>query len=71
MQNANGMLTHFANDLGKIGTNLAGLNQQAQDPIITQGIEWYYWQGSDYSGKEFISVNNTVLQYTGARGLAV
>ncbi|MDI1267793.1 MAG: hypothetical protein PSV40_01640 [Polaromonas sp.] len=68
---ANGMLTHFANDLQKLGTNIAGLNKAAQDAIIAQGIEWYYWQGNDYAGQEFF-VNNAaqpgLLQYTTAQG---
>ena len=45
-----GKLTHFAADLAKLGTNIAGLNKQAQDTIIAQGIEWYYWRGKDYAG---------------------
>ena len=68
---ANGMLTHFANDLGKLGTNIAGLNKAAQDALIAQGIEWYFWQGTDYAGQEFF-VNNAaqpgLLQYTTAQG---
>ena len=66
-----GKLTHFAADLNKLGTNLAGLNQQAQDAIIAQGIEWYYWQTSSYSGAEFMTVTNSVLQYTTATGAAL
>ena len=34
----NGMLTHFANDLQKIGTNMAGLNRAAQDAIIESRV---------------------------------
>jgi Ca2+-binding RTX toxin-like protein/pimeloyl-ACP methyl ester carboxylesterase len=49
----NGMLTHFASDLQKLGANIAGLNQAAQDALTAQGIEWYYWQGADYAGQEF------------------
>ena len=64
----NGMLTHFANDLQKLGTNIAGLNKAAQDALIAQGIEWYYWQGTDYSGQEFFSRNGQLLQYTTAKG---
>ena len=66
---------HFAADLNKLGTNIAGLNVAAQNAIIAQGIEWYYWQGTDYAGQEFF-VNNTaqpgLLQYTTAisEGLA-
>lgn len=65
------MLTHFATDLQKLGTNIAGLNKSAQDAIIAQGIEWYYWQGTDYAGKEFFVDNETypsLLQYTTALG---
>jgi len=65
---ANGMLSHFAADLQKLGTNIAGLNVQAQNALIAQGIEWYYWQTSDYSGQEFLSVSNGVLNYTTAMG---
>jgi RTX calcium-binding nonapeptide repeat (4 copies) len=61
-------LDHFASDLNKLATNLAGLNRQAQDAIIAQGIEWYYWQSANYAGQKFLSVNNGVLQYTTAQG---
>ena len=64
----NGMLTHFANDLQKLGTNLAGLNKAAQDALIAQGIEWYYWQGTDYAGQEFFTQTGELLQYTTANG---
>ena len=65
-----GMLTHFAKDLQKLGTNIAGLNKAAQDAIIAQGIEWYYWQGTDYAGKEFFTNagQSGLLQYTTAHG---
>ncbi len=66
-----GKLTHFATDLNKLGTNIAGLNVTAQDALIAQGIEWYYWQGTDYAGQDFF-VNNVaqpnLLQYTTAQG---
>ena len=62
------MLTHFSNDLGKLGTNIAGLNRAAQDALIAQAIEWYYWQGSAYSGQEFFTVDGALLQYTTAQG---
>ncbi|MFS2036833.1 calcium-binding protein [Polaromonas sp. CT11-55] len=65
---ANDMLTHFANDLGKLGANMAGLNQAAQDAILAQDIEWYYWQGTDYAGQEFFSQTGELLQYTSAQG---
>ncbi|WP_096696131.1 hypothetical protein [Polaromonas sp. AER18D-145] len=57
-------LTHFASDLNKLGTNIVGLNKQAQDAIIAQGIEWYYWQDKDYAGKEFFTQTGALLQYT-------
>jgi Ca2+-binding RTX toxin-like protein len=67
----NGKLTHLAIDLNKLGTNIAGLNEAAQDAIIAQGIEWYYWQGTDYAGQQFF-VNNeaqpSLIQYTTAMG---
>ncbi|ABD70431.1 hypothetical protein Rfer_2717 [Rhodoferax ferrireducens T118] len=65
---ANGMLTHFASDLNKLGTNIAGLNKAAQDALIAQGIEWYYWQGTDYAGQEFFTQSGALLQYTSAIG---
>ncbi len=61
-------LTHFANDLNKLGTNIAGLNTAAQDALIAQGIEWYYWQGTDYAGQEFFTQTGALLQYTTALG---
>jgi hypothetical protein len=83
-QNAgNGKLTHFANDLAKLGTNISGLNQAAQNAIIAQGIEWYYWQGTNYPNlarQEFLTISsanggatawpygNGLLQYTTAIG---
>ena len=63
-----GMLTKFVADLNKLGTNIAGLNKQAQDAIIAQGIEWYYWQDSNYAGKEFLTQTGSLLQYTSAAG---
>lgn len=65
---ANGKLTHFAADLQKLGTNIAGLNQAAQDALIAQGIEWYYWQGTDYAGQEFFTQTGALLQYTSNQG---
>ena len=66
-------LTHFAADLNKLGTTIAGLTQAGQDAIIAQGIEWYYWQGTGYAGQFF--VNNvtypSLLQYTTAIGAAL
>ena len=67
----NGKLTHFASDLQRLGTNIAGLNKAAQDALIAQGIEWYYWQGTDYAGQQFFVENTaqpSLLQYTSAIG---
>jgi hypothetical protein len=61
-------LTHFAADLNKLGTNIAGLNKAAQDALIAQGIEWYYWQGTGYAGQEFFTQTGQLLQYTTAIG---
>ncbi|MCL4771821.1 MAG: hypothetical protein KJZ76_15985, partial [Burkholderiaceae bacterium] len=63
-----GKLTHFAADLNKLGTNIVGLNKAAQDALIAQGIEWYYWQGTDYAGQEFFTQTSELLQYTTAIG---
>ncbi|MCM2312950.1 MAG: hypothetical protein NDI84_16275, partial [Steroidobacteraceae bacterium] len=68
---SNGKLTHFAADLNKLGTNLAGLNAAAQNAIIAQAIEWYYWQGADYAGQEFFTPANGALQYATAQGDAL
>ncbi len=67
----NGKLTHFAADLDKLGTNRAGLNAAAQDAIIAQAIEWYYWQGADYAGQEFFTPATGALQYATAQGDAL
>ena len=64
-------LTHFAADLNKLGTNIEGLNKAAQDALIAQGIEWYYWQGSDYASQEFFTQTGELLQYTTAQGAAL
>ena len=69
---ANGMLTHFSNDLQKLGANLTGLNGAAQKALIAQGVEWYYWQTTNYAGQEFF-VNGSpagLLQYTSNQGNA-
>lgn len=63
----NGKLSHFGADLNKLGTNIAGLNKAAQDAIIAQGIEWYYWQSTDYAGQEFFTQTGALLQYTIAK----
>lgn len=67
----NGKLTHFAEDLARLGTNLAGLNESAQKAIIAQAIEWYYWQGPAYAGQPFFGAaagQDGLLQYSTARG---
>ena len=64
-------ITHFSADLRKIGANIAVLNDLAQQAIIAQAIEWYYWQKKDYDGKEFFienSANLGIIQYTTAIG---
>jgi Ca2+-binding RTX toxin-like protein len=63
--------THFAADLNKLGTNIAGLNKAAQEALIAQGIEWYYWQGNDYAGQEFFTQTGSLLQYTTAQGASL
>ena len=65
---SSGKLTHFAEDMNKLGTNVAGLNQAAQDALIAQGIEWYYWQSNNYAGQEFFTHTDQLLQYTTAVG---
>jgi RTX calcium-binding nonapeptide repeat (4 copies)/Lipase (class 3) len=62
-----GKLTHFAADLQKLGTNVAGLTLAA-NAMIAQSIEWYYWQGTDYAGQEFFTQTGNLYQYTSAQG---
>jgi len=64
----NGKLSHFAADLHRLGQDLTGLNEAAQKAIVAQGVEWYYWQGTDYAGQEFSTRDGAVLQYTSAQG---
>jgi hypothetical protein len=64
----NSKLSHFAADLQKLGRSLSGLNDSAQQAIVAQGIEWYYWQSNNYSGQEFIDSSAGLLQYTSAKG---
>ena len=64
----NAMLSHFAADLQKLGTNLTGLNEAAQNALLAQGIEWYYWQGTDYAGQESFTRAGALLQYGTAQG---
>jgi hypothetical protein len=63
-----GKLSHFAADLQKLGTTVAGLSEAAQNAIIAQGIEWYYWQSNNYGGQEFFTQSGNLLQYTTAQG---
>lgn len=67
----NGKLSHFAADLHRLGQNLTGLNEAAQKAIVAQGVEWYYWQGSNYAGQEFFVRNGALLQYTSALGASL
>lgn len=60
---AHSLLTHFGLDMGKLGTNVGGLTTAAQNAIIAQGMEWYYWQGQDYAGQELFTTDGFVLQY--------
>ena len=64
----NSKLSHFAADMNKLGTDISGLNAAAQAAMIAQGIEWYYWQGTDYAGQEFFTKTGELLQYTTAQG---
>ncbi|SDO25184.1 Ca2+-binding protein, RTX toxin-related, partial [Polaromonas sp. JS666] len=64
----NAMLSHFANDLQKMGVNMAGLSRAAQDALTAQGIEWYFWQDGNYAGQEFFTQTGNLLQYTSAQG---
>eukprot|EP01034_Spumella_vulgaris_P009334 gene9334-11851_t len=41
---------------------------QAQNALIAQGIEWYYWQGTGYSGQKFFTQTGKLFQYTTATG---
>jgi Ca2+-binding RTX toxin-like protein len=70
-QGTGDILTHFAADLNKLGTNIAGLNLAAQNALIAQGIEWYYWQGPNYPNlprQEFFIQTANLYQYTTAQG---
>ena len=60
----NYMLSHFSADLKKL--TVAGLSKKAQDALIAQAIEWYYWQ-QDYSGTEFMTNGGRILQYATAQ----
>lgn len=67
-----GKLSHFAADLQALGANSSGLSVAAQDALIAQTIEWYYWQGTNYGGQQSFAVSSgNTLQYTTARGAAL
>lgn len=59
-----GKLTHLAADFQKLGASIAGLNIAAQDALIAQAIEWYYWQSITYTGQEFFTKTGDLLQYS-------
>lgn len=63
-----GKLTGFADDMAKLGTDASGLTKAAQDAIIAQGIEWYFWSGKDYPSQQFFTQDGAVLHYTSAQG---
>lgn len=67
----NGKLSHFAADLHRLGQDLTGLNEAAQKAIVARGVEWYYWQGTNYAGQEFSVRNGSLLQYTTAMGASL
>lgn len=67
-QSGNTKLSKFGSDMQTLGANRAGLSQAAQDAIIAQGIEWYYWQSNNYAGQEFVNSAGGILQYTTAKG---
>lgn len=67
----NGKLSHFAADLHRLGQDLTGLNEAAQKAIVAQGVEWYYWQGTNYAGQEFSVRDGSLLQYTTAMGASL
>jgi hypothetical protein len=69
-QGTGDILTHFAADLQKLGTHIAGLTL-ASHAMIAQGIEWYYWQGTNYPNlprQEFFIQTANLYQYTTAQG---
>lgn len=62
----NGMLTGFTVDLSLIAAAPESLSRKGQDGISAQAIEWYYWQGKNYSGQQFIQAAGGLLQYATA-----
>ena len=66
-----GKLAHFAVDMQRFGVNAGGLGTQAQDALVAQSMEWYYWQGLTYSGQEFFTRAGNLLQYGIATSLGI
>jgi VCBS repeat-containing protein len=62
-----GMLTRFVGDMERIAA-ATGFSRTAQDALIAQAAEWYYWQGTDYAGQEFFLKTGDFLQFTTAKG---
>ncbi len=64
-----GKLTHIAIDFNYLGTDLAGLNKAAQDALVAQTIEWYYWNQA-FTKKQFFvpDAATGLLQYSSAQG---
>jgi hypothetical protein len=60
----NGMLSSFARDIGKIAPFVTYLSVAAQDSILAQTMEWYYYRPSDYAFQEFINLDSGVLQFS-------
>jgi Ca2+-binding RTX toxin-like protein len=68
-QDSANKLSNFSKDILKLGSGFSGLSQSAQDAIIAQTIEWYYWQNnSTYAGSEFFNATGNLVQYTTAVG---
>ena len=68
----NGMLTHFAADIGRIVQVGSALTVAAHDALISQVLDWYYAKTS-YSGEEFFDDDDAagVLQYSTAVGQGI
>jgi trimeric autotransporter adhesin len=67
----NGMLSSFARDLGKIAPFVSYLSVAAQDSILAQTMEWYYYRPSGYSFQEFINLDSGVLQFSPVAGTSL
>ena len=59
-------LTSFAEDLQLL--NINSFSSGAKNALISQAIEWYYWQQPSYECKVFFKQNGALLQYTTAQG---